>query len=221
MATLQYTTCNCVQLLNQLQEMSTVKQFIGNESESGSHYITDGQELSPPEELRDDELAAEELNDCTLMYGDEMAPEVNYEEFRDDYDANQLMQAAEESRHEGNYELISAGEELTNCDEDNGSFDDQINDTDSELGYSSDINASDSEYEDATANREGTGGSHEEGDNQKGQHDHDDDPIYPGATITVKVMMILILAFTTRHKLTNEALSDLLYVFIKHSFSKI
>ena len=97
--------------------------------------------------------------------------------------------------------------------EDNGSgFIDQINDTDSELGFSSDISTSDSECEDATANREGTGGSHEDGDNQKGLHDHDDDPIYPGATITVKVMMILILAFTTRHKLTNEALSDLLYL---------
>ena len=74
----------------------------GNESESDSHYITDGQELSSPAEFRDDELtlATEELNDYTQMYGDEIASEVDYEELRDD-------------SHESNY---SAGEEVTNCD---------------------------------------------------------------------------------------------------------
>jgi len=40
----------------------------------------------------------------------------------------------------------------------------------------------------------------------------DNTPLYPGASITVNVTMILLLAFVTRHKLTNEALSDLLYL---------
>ena len=80
-----------------------------NESESDSHYITNGKELSSPAEFRDDELilATEELNDYTQMYGDEIASEADYEELRDDSDANELMQAAKELRHESNY---SAGE---------------------------------------------------------------------------------------------------------------
>ena len=40
----------------------------------------------------------------------------------------------------------------------------------------------------------------------------DDIPLYSGASITVNVTMILLLAFAVRHKLTNEAISDLLYL---------
>jgi len=43
------------------------------------------------------------------------------------------------------------------------------------------------------------------------QYDHDE-PLYPGAAITVGVVMTLVLAFVVRHKLTNEAISDLLYL---------
>ena len=47
-------------------------------------------------------------------------------------------------------------------------------------------------------------------------HYHDsqaaDAPLYPGASITVNVTMLLLLAFTVRHKLTNEAIADLLYL---------
>ena len=39
-----------------------------------------------------------------------------------------------------------------------------------------------------------------------------DTPLYAGASITVNVTMVLLLAFATRHKLTNEAISDLLYL---------
>ena len=39
-----------------------------------------------------------------------------------------------------------------------------------------------------------------------------DDPLYAGAAITVGVAMTLILAFIVRHKLTNEAISDLLFL---------
>ena len=38
------------------------------------------------------------------------------------------------------------------------------------------------------------------------------DPLYPGASITVSVTMTLLLAFIVCHKLTNEAISDLLYI---------
>ena len=41
---------------------------------------------------------------------------------------------------------------------------------------------------------------------------NDNTPLYPGASITVNVTMILLLAFAVRHKLTNEAISDLLYL---------
>ena len=41
---------------------------------------------------------------------------------------------------------------------------------------------------------------------------NDNTPLYPGASITVNVTMILLLAFAVRRKLTNEAISDLLYL---------
>lgn len=40
-------------------------------------------------------------------------------------------------------------------------------------------------------------------------------PLYPGASITVNITMVLLLAFAVRHKLTNEAISDLLYLIEK------
>jgi len=39
-----------------------------------------------------------------------------------------------------------------------------------------------------------------------------DTPLYAGVSITVNVTMVLLLAFAVRHKLTNEAISDLLYL---------
>ena len=39
-----------------------------------------------------------------------------------------------------------------------------------------------------------------------------DVPLYPGATITLKVTMILLLTFVVCHNLSNEAISDLLYI---------
>ena len=45
-----------------------------------------------------------------------------------------------------------------------------------------------------------------------GERINDNTPLYPGASITVNVTMILLLAFAVRHKLTNEAISDLLYL---------
>ena len=53
-------------------------------------------------------------------------------------------------------------------------------------------------------------GSEEEADS--GLHYEHDDPLYAGAAITVGVAMTLLLAFVVRHKLTNEAISDLLYL---------
>ena len=42
-----------------------------------------------------------------------------------------------------------------------------------------------------------------------------DIPLYPGASITVNITMVLILAFAVRHKLTHEAILDLLYLINK------
>ena len=55
-------------------------------------------------------------------------------------------------------------------------------------------------------------GSEEEADS--GSHYRHDDPLYAGAAITVGVAMTLLLAFIIRHKLTNEAISDLLYLSV-------
>jgi len=51
--------------------------------------------------------------------------------------------------------------------------------------------------------------SEEEADDEP-QYDHVE-PLYPGAAITVGMVMTLLLAFIVRHKLTNEAILDLLY----------
>ena len=45
--------------------------------------------------------------------------------------------------------------------------------------------------------------------------DTGDIPLYLGASITINVTMILLLAFSVHHKLTNEAISDLLYLIDK------
>ena len=48
-------------------------------------------------------------------------------------------------------------------------------------------------------------------DNEQGDDNSElsDVPLYSGATITVKITMILLLTFAVRHKLSNEAISDL------------
>ena len=51
-----------------------------------------------------------------------------------------------------------------------------------------------------------------EDDADSGSHHEHDDPLYAGAAITVGVAMTLLLAFIVRHKLTNEAIADLLYL---------
>lgn len=135
--------------------------------------------------------------------------EDDYDEYRNEDDGHELMLASEESRIEGDHELTLA-EQMTN--EGDGSFGDENSVTDSELDCSqrnSDINASDSECEDAGSHSNtGLHSNREDSDNWEELHKLDDDPLYPGASITVKVIMILILVFATRHKLTNEAISD-------------
>ena len=53
---------------------------------------------------------------------------------------------------------------------------------------------------------------HQDNEQGDGNFEHSDIPLYTGATITVKITMILLLAFAVRHKLSNEAISDLLYI---------
>ena len=47
---------------------------------------------------------------------------------------------------------------------------------------------------------------------QEESTDGNDVPLYPGAAITVKVALLLLLAFVVRHNLTKEAINDLLYL---------
>ena len=61
---------------------------------------------------------------------------------------------------------------------------------------------SEEEKADSEAEEEADTGSH---------YDHND-PLYAGAGITVGVAMTLLLAFIVHHKLTNEAIADLLYL---------
>lgn len=88
---------------------------------------------------------------------------------------------------------------------------------DDDQNFDDDQDIDDNQENDA----EGTDMSDEEVENEIPQdeakeseclHNDDDTPLYPGAPVTIKITMILILAFVTRHKLTNEAISDLLYL---------
>lgn len=63
---------------------------------------------------------------------------------------------------------------------------------------------------DSGAEEKADDGAEEDADSES-HHEHDD-PLYRGAAITVGVAMTLLLAFIVRHKLTNEAIADLLYL---------
>ena len=177
--------------------------------EDGDREFTDGHELTlATEESRiesDDhhyELtsAAEECrmneNGCTYVYGHKVTLAVDYEEFRNnDDDDHELTIATEESRIEDDHELTSATEVMTN--EGDGSFNDENSVADLEMDCSrrdSDINTSDSEFGDTEShlNREdiGSHSNREDSDNWEGLHKHDDDLLYPGSSITVKIVMI-------------------------------
>jgi len=50
------------------------------------------------------------------------------------------------------------------------------------------------------------------GQDNEEEFSSEDYPLYHGAPISYRVMMILLLTYAVRHKLTNEAISDLLYI---------
>ena len=85
--------------------------------------------------------------------------------------------------------------------------------SDSDLSFSD----SDSDHEqfvsESDNNREQKDSDHQQdGQQHNASSPNTDVPLYPGATITLKVTMILLLTFVVRHNLSNEAISDLLYL---------
>jgi len=58
----------------------------------------------------------------------------------------------------------------------------------------------------------GPGEADKETDRENG-NSSTDIPLYPGATVTTKVMLLLLLAFVIHHKLSKEVTNDLLYIF--------
>ena len=173
------------------------------------------------EELRNEDDGGYELTVATEELrneddgGSEPSKELRNEDDRCSESAEELRnedghdsEPAEELRIEDDRasELTLATEETTTRDD--RSFNDGSSNTDSEIDQR-DVDASDSEHED---DNEAGPSSKQDSDECEGLHKLDNDPLYPGATITVKITMILMLAFVTRHKLTNEAISDLLYL---------
>ena len=213
-------------------ELTSTAEELRNEDDDHGYELT-----STAEELRNEnddcgyELTstAEELRNEDDDRGYELTSTAEELRNEDDDRGYELTSTAEELRNEDDdrgYELTSTAEELRNEDDDRGyeltlaaeethtgdysSFDDGSSNADSEIDSSQrDIDTSDSEHEDDS---EAGPSSKQDSDECEGLHKHDNDPLYPGATITVKITMILILAFVTRHKLTNEAISDLLYL---------
>ena len=174
-------------------ELTVATEELRNEDDGGSDTAEelrneDDRGSEPTEELRNEDdrgsESAEELRNED-GHGSEPAEELRIEDDR----ASELTLATEET-----------------TTRDDRSFNDGSSNTGSEIDQR-DVDASDSEDD----NEVGPS-SKQDGDECEGLHKHDNDPLYPGATITVKITMILMLAFVTRHKLTNEAISDLLYL---------
>ena len=67
---------------------------------------------------------------------------------------------------------------------------------------------------DSGAEQEADSGAEQETDSGAEQQEPNeyDEPLYPGAAITVSIAMTLLLAFIVCHKLSNEAIADLLYL---------
>ena len=55
-------------------------------------------------------------------------------------------------------------------------------------------------------------GESDMGNERENVNTDSDIPLYPGAPITTKVLLLLLLAFVGRHKLSKEATNDLLYI---------
>ena len=72
--------------------------------------------------------------------------------------------------------------------------------------------ADNGEEQEADSGEEQEADSGEEQEANSGSHCEYDEPLYPGAAITVSIAMTLLLAFVVRHKLSNEAIADLLYL---------
>ena len=66
---------------------------------------------------------------------------------------------------------------------------------------------------DSGAEQEADSGAEQEADSGAEQEANEyNEPLYPGAAITVSIAMTLLLAFIVCHKLSNEAIADLLYL---------
>ena len=195
-------------------ERTSATEQLGSEDDDHGHELT-----LPAEELENEDddhgheltLPTEELESEEDDHGHELTLPAEELGNEDDDCGHELTLPAEELGNEDDdcgHELTLPAEETTTGDE--SSFNDGSSNADSEIDSSQrDIDASDSEHEDDS---EAGPSNKQDSDECEGLHKHDNDPLYPGATITVKITIILILAFVTRHKLTNEVISDLLYL---------
>ena len=55
-------------------------------------------------------------------------------------------------------------------------------------------------------------GEFDEGIEKEQSNSNVDVPLYPGANVTTKILLLLLLSFVIRHKLSKEATNDLLYI---------
>ena len=142
--------------------------------------------------------------------------------------SNGTIQDIDDQDHDiDNYQDYNIDDQDYNFDDEDYDIDDQHIDhgqegnsegVDDDQNFDDDQDIDDNQENDV----EGTDMSDEEVENEIPQdeakeseylHNNDDDtPLYAGAPVTIKITMILILAFVSRHKLTNEAISDLLYL---------
>lgn len=168
-----------------------------------------GHELTVVEGIEDDSYEFMSPMEAEIENGSREVTSVMEAKVQDD--SHELTSAVEAEIEVDGHELTSTVEEIEDgslaaemTTEDDGSFRDDANsNVDSETDCSE---TNDSECKEA-------GPSDKCDSNEcKGLHKYDDDPLHPGASITVKITMILILTIVTRHKLTNEVISDLLYL---------
>ena len=109
--------------------------------------------------------------------------------------------AAEESNQELEEELPNIGLEQ---EADNGE------EQEADSGEEQEADSGEEQEADSGEQQEADSGEQQEANS--GSHCEYDEPLYPGAAITVSIAMTLLLAFVVHHKLSNEAIADLLYL---------
>ena len=134
---------------------------------------------------------------------------------------NEFHGPSDKELHSPSDEETDEGEEQLDEDEETHGGEEQLDEDEETHGGEEQLDEDEETHgdEEQLDECEETHGDEEQSDeelhgqtDQEESTDGNDIPLYPGATITVKVALLLLLAFVVRHNLTKEAINNLLYL---------